>query len=360
MTTTRLGLVGAGAIAELHLSAIEHLAATVQLSAICDSRPEAIARVLQRFPGAEGFTHVGAMIDSGLIDAGVVATPHFLHFDQAALFAKSGKPVLVEKPLSLSTAQLRELDALVRTGETGAIVAGQSRRFEPDVVATRDWMSRDSTTFGELAMFQIQSMQDISAYTATAGATHWLLDGNLAGGGVGFSLAVHQIDVVRFLTGTDYAEVFAFQTLSRPFTNGAESQLAVSFRMSNGAIGTLQASYVAPRIPFVEGMTLLGTHGSVVQHVEKPGDYRGPISIASSAGAQPKEFADQLSGWEQITPVAGLHELSFVNQLDHFCRAVAGETEWENTLRVNFNTIACLEAVRLSATTGAPVEVDRW
>lgn len=358
----RLAMVGAGAIAEHHLRAIDDLADSVALTAVVEPREEAFERIRLRFPTAKRFTGISDLAQAGVSDAAIVATPHFLHYEQATELARVGLPSLVEKPLAISTREMRALGEVAE--ETGSlIIAGQTRRFEPEVLWAKAIIDEDPEVFGQLESFDIQSLQNINAYTITAGTSHWLLNGELAGGGVAISLAIHQLDMIRFLSGANFTEVSAFARYDSPFTKGAESQMSAVLRMSNSATGTLQASYVADRIPFSEAMTLMGEFGTLTQHAENLGDYRGPISYASSRGAKPARFTDQLAGWARLQAppaLAGLFEFSFSNQLAHFANVVRGRAVPVNTLRENFNTIACIEALMTSAREERRMTVATW
>ncbi len=357
----RIAVIGLGAISRNHLTSLHALSDRFTLTAVCDSNAAAVARTVTDYPNARGFATVADLIDSGCCDAAVIGTPHFLHAEQAAALAAAGISVLVEKPLAVSTAQLRELDAVAE--RTGALViAGQTRRFEADMIAARELMQRPDSPIGALRSFDVQSLQDLEAYTVSMGPRHWLMDAKLAGGGVTISNAVHQIDAIRFLTGADFTTVCAFARYDEPFIHGAESQLSAVLALSNGATGTLQASYTARKIPFSEAMTLVGERGSITQHANALGDYRGPVSFASTNGVPAATFADQLAGWQPVPAVAGIDpaESNFVGQLRCFADSVSGVAEPQNTVRHNFNTIACIEALMRSARTRETVAVESW
>jgi len=357
----RIAVVGAGSISRRHFEAIEAHPDVFELVAVCDPDAAAIERALAGFPGARGYATVDDLLSGEQFEAAVIATPHFLHFEQAATLARAGINVLVEKPLVTSTAQLRELRQIAET--SGAIVmAGQTRRHAPEVLAARS-KTTDPKAFGELQSFDILSFQDLRPY-GRPGATkvHWLFDGELAGGGVTISLAIHQIDMLRFLTGVDYTAVMATARFDAPFINGAESQVAATLELSNGGVGTLHADYLTTRIPFAEAMTLIGEYGSVTQHAAWLGQYRGPLSFATSNGVPSLEFDEQLGGWAQLedTQEDARQESSFANQLLHFVAVLRGEAEPASGLVDNFNTIACVEAIVESARTGQRVGVATW
>lgn len=358
----RLALVGVGSIARRHLDAMEAHPEVFELVAVCDPIPAAVEQVRTRFPGARGYAGIDDLLSGGGFDGAVVATPHFLHFEQAAAVARAGVGVLVEKPLVTSTAQLRALRE-ISEASGAVIVAGQTRRHAPEVLAARS-KTRDATVFGELQSFDILSFQDLRTFggSAAAGNLHWLCDGERAGGGVTISLAIHQIDMLRFLADVDYTAAMATARFDPPFVNGAESQVAATLEVDNGAVGTLHADYLATRIPFAEAMTLIGENGSVTQHAAWLGQYRGPISFSTSEGVPSATFDDQLGGWTQLEEIQedASAQSAFTNQLLNFAAVLGGEAEPVSGLIDNFNTIACVEAIVQSARTGRRVGVEKW
>ncbi|MBV2359550.1 NAD-dependent epimerase/dehydratase family protein [Thalassococcus sp. CAU 1522] len=104
---TRVGLIGAGYIATWHAQA---LAATpgVEVAAICDLSKDAAAGLAAGF-GAQVFTDVQSLIDSGSCDAVHVLTPPHLHHAIAIQCLKGGLDVLVEKPVTTSASETREI-----------------------------------------------------------------------------------------------------------------------------------------------------------------------------------------------------------------------------------------------------------
>jgi predicted dehydrogenase len=131
--------------------------------------------------------------------------------------------------------------------------------------------------------------------------------------------------------------------------------------MSNGAVGTLHATYCAARVPLSEAMTLFGQSGTLTQQIAAIGDYRGPFYVATEQGSQTLEFQDQYQGFQLAngSDVEGMHEFSFVNQLAAFERAVRGEGPLINSIAENFNTIACIDAIGSSLKSGRPITVER-
>lgn len=358
----RFGIIGAGVIARnAHARPFIEHADQVRLVAVCDG-VEGNARAMADEVGGEiaVLTEHRELLARRDIDAVIVATPHFSHFDLARDSIAAGKPVLVEKPVACTLAEMRELQAC--SEKTGVqVIAGQMRRFEPDIVWLRDWVAATPANFGELRSFDIQSWQNLEGYLHQGGAglKHWLLDGKRAGGGVVISLAIHQLDLIRYLFDADYVEVRANARFDSPFYNDAESSAAAMLTLSNGATGLLHANYLAPRVPFCEALSAFGSNGTIIQHVEQQGDYRGPFKYASTGGVATTSWPAQWEGFRTVPPHPALDPNSFVNQTLAFADVVRNGTGSPNSLGKNFNTIAVIEAIARSIRTGETVTVEK-
>ncbi len=193
-----------------------------------------------------------------------MTTPHFLHYPQARACVEAGIPVLVEKPVCNNLDETRQLTTLAR--ERGVlVVAGQNRRYERSALWARRWIQENPLNFGELRSFDLRGWQDIDAWIATKpdkNADFWILDKERAGGGVVVSLMIHFIDMVRHLSGHDFVEVSAQGRYDLPFKNGAESSCCALLKLSNGAVGTMHANYLARKSFHPnEVINLIGEHG---------------------------------------------------------------------------------------------------
>ena len=106
---TRIGLIGAGYIATWHADALRATPG-VRLAAICDVS-QAAARGMAEAYGAQPFSSVEALIESGSCDAVHILTPPHLHKPLALQCLAAGLDVLVEKPVAESAEDTREIVA---------------------------------------------------------------------------------------------------------------------------------------------------------------------------------------------------------------------------------------------------------
>jgi len=130
----RIGVVGAGAIAQLaHLPVLAKMRG-VELVGVCDNdRPKARA-LADRFGIPDTFTDIEDLLEIHALDAVVIATPNHLH-EPHVLSAMAAKVhVLCERPLSLTSRGVeRILAAATRADRT--VTVANNHRYRTDVQA---------------------------------------------------------------------------------------------------------------------------------------------------------------------------------------------------------------------------------
>lgn len=350
----RVLLIGCGGIVNSHLPAFEKYPDRLRLVAGCDPVAAATAKVADRmkaFGPVTTFSEVETAIAAmrGKVDAAIVTTPHFLHYPNAKACVEMGIPVLIEKPVCNNLEETRKLLELSEKHHT-LVVAGQNRRYEAKALWARKWLAENPKNFGSLRSFDLRGWQNIEAWVATKldkNADFWIFDKKRAGGGVVVSLLVHYIDMVRHITGLNFVEASAKGRCDAPFKNGAESSCCALLTLSNGAVGTLHANYLARKcFEPNEIFNLLGENGYI-------GNERG-WQYASTHGQEPTGWEWQFEGMTEIPEDNSLvpDPSSFVCQLLAFADAVRSGSKPMSHIAENINTMATMEAIYESMQNG--------
>lgn len=172
----------------------------VQLVACAAPRQESRDAFLAEF-GGTAFATVPDLVKAPEVEAIYIATPHQMHRDHAIAAAEAGKHILVEKPLAI---EMEDADAIVYAAERAGVhlITGPSHSFDHPVLKAREMIA--SGRFGAVRMIQAFNYTDF-LYRPRRPEE---LD-TTQGGGVIFSQAVHQIDVVRLLMGAKAERVVA-------------------------------------------------------------------------------------------------------------------------------------------------------
>jgi predicted dehydrogenase len=104
----------------------------VDIRYICDLDDERLASFSRRYLGAAPTRRYEDLLEDPEVEAVIIATPVFTHFELAAAALRAGKHTFVEKPLAPSGAQAAELIALARARDL-RLMCGQTFLYSPPV-----------------------------------------------------------------------------------------------------------------------------------------------------------------------------------------------------------------------------------
>lgn len=203
----------------------------VRLVGACDPRAASRARFTEDF-GAPATDTLEELLERVDCEAVYIATPHQFHAAHTRIAAARGKHILLEKPMALD---LAECDAMIAACKAAGVhlVVGHCHSFDTPYLAARARIAR-----GDLGAVRMIHALNYTDFLYRPRRPEELVTSE--GGGVVFSQAAHQLDILRLLVGSDVTRVRAATGAwdpARP-TEGAYSAL---LWFANGAFAT--ASY---------------------------------------------------------------------------------------------------------------------
>lgn len=190
--TLKVGLIGAGGIARgAHLPGWRALD-DVQLTAVCDSNPEAAEAMAKDFDIPHVFTDFREMLKLDL-DCVDICTPNRFHTPAARAALNSGKHVLCEKPLAVTTEEVRTLgDAARKNGRI--LMTAQHFRFTDKITALKNYVAAGGA--GDFYHARVCAMRR-NLIPVRPG----FIDPDLSGGGPCMDIGVHALDAAMHLMG---------------------------------------------------------------------------------------------------------------------------------------------------------------
>jgi predicted dehydrogenase len=187
----RVALFGTGWITRFHARAVlDHPGS--ELVAAANWREESLARLAETFDIPRTTTRWEDLAEDPDVDAVVIATPNALHAPQTIACLRTGKHVLVEKPMAATLAEAEAMLEAARASE-GRLMVAHCWRFHDDVRAMRDRVAAGA--FGRVVKTRGYGVH------VQWGPSGWFTDPALAGGGALLDMGVHAIDTARFLLG---------------------------------------------------------------------------------------------------------------------------------------------------------------
>jgi len=225
----RLGIIGIGNMGSAHSRMVsEGKVPGMELAAIADVLPEKA----EMFPEATYFSSGKELIESGKVDAVIIATPHYDHTTLGIAALNAGLHVLVEKPISVHKADCEKLIA-AHTDKNLVFAAMFNQRTDPRYVKLKKMI--DAGEFGKINRVQwtITDWFRTEHYYASGG---WRATWKGEGGGVLLNQCPHQLDLWQWLFGVP-SSVRAHIEIGRFHDIEVEDDVTAYMRYDNGMSG---------------------------------------------------------------------------------------------------------------------------
>jgi predicted dehydrogenase len=201
MSSLGIGIIGGGRICDAHALAARALPET-HLAAVAEIDAERLGAVTARH-GCRGYADYRELLADPEVEAVVVALPHWLHAEVAVTCLQAGRPVLVEKPLAMTTPECDRILSAAR--EAGRLVmVAHSQHYFPVNLAARQ-MIRD----GAIGSLVLATDTWYKPFWEKGGQRPpWFLDDS-KGGGMWAMNGSHMIDRLSFLLDSEVVAVRA-------------------------------------------------------------------------------------------------------------------------------------------------------
>ena len=231
--TVKVGIVGIGNMGSAHAKSIfSGNIKGMELAAVCDIAESKRLWADENLPGVPCYEDYKEMIDSGVCDTVIVATPHYFHSPIAIYAFEKGKNVLTEKPAGVYTKQVEEMNAAAKkSGKVFGIMYNQ--RTNPKFQKMREIVQ--SGELGELKRciwiitnwYRTQAYYDSGTWRAT-----WAGEG----GGVLLNQCPHNLDLLQWICGLP-CRVRAFCHNGKWHQIEVEDDVTAYLEFPNGATG---------------------------------------------------------------------------------------------------------------------------
>ena len=260
MKTVRLGIIGLGNIGQHHYG---YLTAgkvnRAEVVAVSDTVPGK----LEKYKPLTTFTDGEELIRSGLVDAVIIATPHYQHTTLGITALRQGLHVMVEKPISAHKADAERLIAAHQQHPKQVFAGMFQLRAEPRYLKMQRLIQ--SGDLGEIVRMSwiMTDWYRTEAYYASGG---WRATWKGEGGGVLLNQCLHNLDSMQWLLGMP-ARVRGFCQLGRFHHIEVEDNVSAYLEFPNGATGTFVSS--TGETPGTNRFEIVGTRGKLVLEADK-------------------------------------------------------------------------------------------
>src|SRR5947199_581666 len=216
----RVGVVGVGVMGSNHARVFADLPG-VKLVGVAD--PDDKQRhFVSGALGCPAYGNVEALLAAG-VDAVTIAAPTHLHRELALFCIERGVHVLVEKPIAPSVVDGRAIIAAARHARV-ALMVGHVERFNPTVEAIKDAICGEDIL--SIAITRVGPFPP-----------------RMSNVGVVIDLAVHDIDLIRWFTVSEIADVQP--QLSNAVAEREDIAL-LQFRTTSGVLAHINTNWLTP------------------------------------------------------------------------------------------------------------------
>ena len=236
-STLSVVLIGCGRVAEKHLKAISKLKG-LELKAVVDVNPDSAKRLLgsvKGFANVKTFTDYKAAIDEIKPSIVSVTVPSGLHFQIAKYAMEHGCNLLLEKPMTMSVSEAREIFELSK--KTGLKIAmGHIYRYLPIVGLVRQDIAEGKYGKVTHGTIYVRWGHGEDYYSSAAWRGTWKSDG-----GALMNQTIHAIDLLVWLMGSEPEEASAM--IAQRIRNIEAEDLGMAvLRLENGALAQIEGT----------------------------------------------------------------------------------------------------------------------
>jgi len=344
MEKVRLGVIGLGGMGQGHLRSIKEVQ-EAELTAVSDVDAEINKKISEEY-GVPGFTNYEELLESKLVDAVLIATPHYFHPEIGIAAMRRGIHCLSEKPIAVSVSDAdRFVEEAQRSGVVFSVMYQQ--RTLPQVRLARKIM--ESGRLGQIRRtcmiepnYRSQAYYDSATWRAT-----WKGEG----GGVLINQAPHGIDLFLLLGGMPSRVTAKVRT--RLHNIEVEDEATALLEYPNGAWGYYYTTTnEAPHTSFME---ICGDNGKMV--------YQGGLLKLYSLKTSIPEFTFSTKEmWASPEVVEEKLELPQCETghkeiIRNFCRSILFKEELIAPGEQGIWSVEFINALILSGKKGKPVDI---
>jgi len=199
MDKIKWGIIGCGDVTEVKSGPAFNKVPNSSLVAVMRRNEENVKDYAHRHNVPRWYTSADDLIHDPEVNAIYIATPPSSHEEYAIAAMKAGKPVYVEKPMTMNAASAKRMVAAA--GQYGVkLTVAHYRRAQPLFKKIKQLI--DDKIIGNILFVRIEDYKKpVSKEYLQEEHTAWRLDPAVAGGGLFNDLSPHQLDILYYLFG---------------------------------------------------------------------------------------------------------------------------------------------------------------
>ena len=312
------GIVGCGGIADRRTMPAITLDKNNRIYAVMDADGATAQRIREKYGAEKVYDTVEALAADPAVDVVYIATPVWLHREQAAAVAAAGKHLLMEKPMALRETEAREILETAKKNRIHLMI-GYLMRYH-----NLHRQMKQIIADGGIGQLVTMRAQFSCWYPDIPGA--WRQTRATGGGGAIMDLGVHCLDTLQYLSGETFTEVQTMMA-TRTFHYEVEDCGALLLRTAGGAFAHVDVNFNLPDDAAKSRVEFYGTAGSLIAEGTLGQTEDGTLRYYYAPQTDYAAMQDKKTVEAQVFTGAG--ENLYAKQVDDFTAAIrAGRPDY--------------------------------
>ena len=344
MSRTRVALIGAGFIAEIHAESYHRFVPDAEIVAVCSRHADRARAFADRHGIARAFTDVDAAVGESGCDVVDICIPNHLHARTTIAAAKAGKHVIIEKPLCLTLEEADEMIAACKAHGRKLMYA-EELCFAPKYERVRGLVR-------EGAIGAIYQMRQCEKHSGPH--SDWFYDLNQSGGGALMDMGCHGLAWFRWMLGGNPRAVSVWAHMQTGLIHASrtrceESSICV-VEFEGGVVGVAENSW-AKLGGMEDRVEVCGTGGVVYADLFMG---NSALTYSEKGYGYAMEKAGSTQGWT-FTNFEEAFNQGYPHELKHFINCVRTDAQPVTTGEDGRAVLELMYAAYQSARTGQKV-----
>ena len=196
--TVKWGIIGCGDVCEVKSGPAFNKIANSRLVAVMRRNAAKAKDFAERHGVPRYYTDAAELIKDKEVNAIYIATPPSSHEAYLEMSLKAGKPVYVEKPVTVNSASVKRMMELEKQYDTKVSVA-HYRRGLPLFNKIKQFVN--DGTIGRVKLILLRTLQPTTSKIITQTDDNWRINPAISGGGLFHDLSPHQLDIMYWIFG---------------------------------------------------------------------------------------------------------------------------------------------------------------
>jgi len=281
--TVNWGIIGCGDVCEIKSGPAFNKVPNSKLVAVMRRDAAKAEDYAKRHGVGKFYTEANDLINDTEVNAVYIATPPSSHEQYTEMALKAGKPVYVEKPVSMNAASVEKM-IRAKKNYSGKVSVAHYRRSLSLFIKIKELLR--VSAIGKVKLILLKILQPSASKIITQTEDNWRIDPAISGGGLFHDLSPHQLDILYWLFGKPLATYV--QTANQGNNYNAPDLTIVQLEFTDNIYFNGVWNFNVDESSVDDSCEIIGDKGSLRFSFFRS----GILSLTTSTGTEETEFGN--------------------------------------------------------------------